>query len=87
MFLLYVVLLYKKLVLTIILTLPLSEEWVFRDPQFFPEICKFSLRKSFSRNVYNLFISRDVLKLYCSFLYSVPDEVISDFNAFGSIMK
>jgi hypothetical protein len=52
-----------------LLTLPLSEEWVFYNTQFFTKICG------------------NVLKLYYPLLYSIPDEVISDFNVLRSIME
>jgi hypothetical protein len=48
---------------------------------------KFPLTKGFGQNVYNMLICGNILKLECSLLDPISDEVIPDLNMLGPVME
>jgi hypothetical protein len=68
-------------------TIPLSEEGILHHFIFVPVEYKLPFSKGFGQNVYNMRICGDVLKLDCSHLNLVSNEVIYDLNMLGPVME
>jgi hypothetical protein len=58
-------------------TLPLSKEGILHHSKFVPEEHKLPFNQGFGQNIYNLLICGNILKLHCSLLDPISDEVIS----------
>jgi hypothetical protein len=68
-------------------TLPLSEEGILQHSKFVPEEYRLPFNQGFGQNVCNLLICGNILKLNCSLLYPVSDEVIHDLNMIVPVME
>jgi hypothetical protein len=62
------------------LTLPLSEGDILHHTKLVLEVNKLRSRKRLGENILYLLISGYVLKLHCSLLHHVSDEVIFDLK-------
>ena len=56
-------------------------------PQHFSEAHKLALRQSFGEDVRNMLICGNILELHNPSLNTVSDEVVSDLNMLGLVMK
>jgi hypothetical protein len=68
-------------------TLPLSEEGILHHSKFVPEEHKLPFNQGFGQNICNLLICGNILKLDCSLLDPISDEVIYDLNMLGPVME
>jgi hypothetical protein len=68
-------------------TLSLSEGDILHHAKLVSDVYKLLPRQRLGENVHNLLIYGYVLELYCSLLYHVSDEVISNLNVLRPVMK
>ena len=57
------------------------------DSKSFLEGQEFDLPQGFCQNIDDLLISPNVMELYCSSLYHIPDKVVSDIYMLGATIK
>jgi hypothetical protein len=68
-------------------TLLLSEEGILHHSKFVPEEQKNPFNQGFYQNICNLLICGNILKLDCSLLDPVLNEMISNINMLEPIME
>jgi hypothetical protein len=73
--------------LPLITTLPLREEGILHHPKYDSKEHKNLFPQGLGQNICNLLIYGNILKLHCSFLDPIPDEVIYDLNMLGHVME
>jgi hypothetical protein len=67
--------------------LPLSEEGILHHFKFVPEEHKLLFNQGLGQNICNLLICGNILKLDCSLMDPVSNEVIPYLNMLGPIME
>ena len=70
----------------IISTLPLTEESVSHQANLVSEVDMFAPWHVLRENIFNLIISRNILKLYCPLLNPIYDEVVSNLYMLRPVM-
>jgi hypothetical protein len=68
-------------------TLPLSEEGILHHSKYISEEYKLSFLQGLGQSICNLLICGNILKLHCSFLDPILNEVIFYLNMLGPVME
>jgi hypothetical protein len=68
-------------------TLSLSEEGIMHHSKFVSEEHKLPFHQGFGQNMCNLLICGNILKIHCSLLDHISNEVVSDLNMLELVME
>ena len=55
--------------------------------KFFQKVFKLYMRQRLSQHIFHLFLCRNILELYNSLLYHIPNVLLSNFDMFQLVMK